>query len=141
MGEWPETMRSVVLPAHCDQFGHMNVRWYAAFFDDAAFHVWAVHGVTQAEMQACGVHTVSASQKIDFRREITAGELFVIRSVFTRVGTKSATFVQRMYNAERDMLHAEQRATEVFFDPATRASAPVPAPIRAKLESRLVTVE
>jgi acyl-CoA thioester hydrolase len=38
MGEqWVELYRSVVMPAHCDLYGHMNVRHYAAFFDDAGF--------------------------------------------------------------------------------------------------------
>jgi len=34
-----EILRGVVHPWYCDTFGHMNVRWYSHFFDDAAFHL------------------------------------------------------------------------------------------------------
>ena len=44
MAAWMETYRGVVFPWHCDQFGHMNVRWYAHIFDDAAFHIWPLLG-------------------------------------------------------------------------------------------------
>ena len=27
------------MPAHCDHYGHMNVRHYAALFDDAGWHI------------------------------------------------------------------------------------------------------
>ncbi|WP_292294653.1 hypothetical protein, partial [Marivita sp.] len=32
-----EVMRAVVHPWHHDHFGHMNVRHYATFFDDATY--------------------------------------------------------------------------------------------------------
>jgi len=38
-----EILRGVVHPWYCDTFGHMNVRWYSHFFDDAAFHLWPLY--------------------------------------------------------------------------------------------------
>ena len=43
---WPELYRSVVMPAHCDHYGHMNVRQYAAFFDDAGWQLFPVLGLS-----------------------------------------------------------------------------------------------
>ena len=65
MAQWLETYRGVVLPWHCDQFGHMNVRWYAHFFDDAGFHVWARNGIGHKQMVDDGIHTVVARTTID----------------------------------------------------------------------------
>ena len=45
MSEPVEILRGVVHPWYCDNFGHMNVRWYSHFFDAAAFHLWPLTGV------------------------------------------------------------------------------------------------
>ena len=42
MEKWFDLYRSIVMPAHCDVYGHLNVRQYAAFFDDAGCHVAAI---------------------------------------------------------------------------------------------------
>jgi len=38
MEQWFDLYRAIVMPAHCDIYGHMNVRHYAACFDDAGWH-------------------------------------------------------------------------------------------------------
>ena len=38
-GQWFELYRTIVMPAHCDAYGHLNVRHYAAFFDDAGWQM------------------------------------------------------------------------------------------------------
>ena len=141
MGAWPETFRAVVFPWHCDQFGHMNVRWYAHFFDDAGFHIWSVHGFGLKRMEALGLHTVVARTSIDYKRELKAGDLIVIRSAFTRLGTKSITHLQHMLNADTGVLHAVQETVEVFFDPETRTAIPVPDEIAQMVGSALVSPE
>jgi len=138
---WRETGRGVVFPWHCDQFGHMNVRWYAHLFDDAAFSLWSVHGIGLRTMEERGFHTVVVRATTEFRREIAAGELYVVESGFSRVGTKSVTDAQRMLNADAGTLHATQEGIEVMFDPETRSSLTVPDDIRAIVEANLVNLE
>lgn len=138
MADWMETHRAVVFPWHCDHLGHMNVRWYAHLFDDAGWHLWTRIGITPAELEARGVVTVIASTRTDFRRELRAGELIVIESGFTAVGTRSLTHHQRLRNAGDGAVCATQKTVEVFFDLATRKAAPVPDDIRGKLETVLV---
>ena len=61
MADRMEVYRGVVHPWHHDQFGHMNVRHYAPFFDDATFHLYSSLGLTYPDMiERHGVHTVSA---------------------------------------------------------------------------------
>jgi hypothetical protein len=45
-----ELLRGVVHPWHHDIFGHMNVRHYAPFFDDASFHFYSRLGLNLDEM-------------------------------------------------------------------------------------------
>lgn len=141
MTEWQETGRGVVMPWQCDHFGHMNVRWYGHAFDDSGFHIWTLIGIALKDIEARGVHTVVASARTDFVRELKAGELFVIRSGFTRVGTKSCSYRQKMFNADSGDLHAVNEVVEVFFDPVTRKAAPMPDDVRSLLAARLVDPE
>ena len=41
MSEFIITQRGTVYPWECDHMGHMNVRWYAAKFDDACWQLLA----------------------------------------------------------------------------------------------------
>jgi len=138
MSKRPELLRGVIHPWHHDHFGHMNVRHYAPFFDDATYHMWTRLGLPYSEMLADhGVHTVSAQATTRFIRELKAGDLIVIDGAVTRLGTKSATFHLRMRHADTDALHATYDLVEVFFSPETRASAAMPDEVRRKLEAHL----
>ena len=131
--------RGVVHPWHHDHFGHMNVRHYAPFFDDATYHLWTLLGLPYSEMQVThGIHTVSAEATTRFIKELVAGDLIVIDGAAMRIGGRSVTFHLRMLHADTGALHATYDLVEVFFDPEARASAPIPAAVREKLESCLV---
>ena len=84
--KWFDLSRTVVLPAHCDGYGHMNVRHYAAFFDDAGWHILAMAGISLAEVKTRGLGTVMASLTIEFHHEITAGQLALLRRLGCRDG-------------------------------------------------------
>lgn len=137
MTDWHETHRSVVHAWMCDHFGHLNVRYYAHFFDDAGFGLWPMSGITRAVFERSGLHTVVARTETDLRRELLPGQVVIVRSRWVRVGTKSVTYEQELVDAETKVVHAAQRAVEVFFDPQTRASQPIPDEIREELTDLL----
>ena len=140
MAERLQLFRGVVHPWHHDHFGHMNVRHYAPFFDDASYHLWTVMGLPYSRMIAeHGVHTVAAEVRTRFLRELKAGDLITIDGAATRLGTKSAAFHLRMHHADTGVLHATYDIVEVFFDPATRRSASMPEAVRALIAAHLVT--
>src|SRR5436853_7414445 len=89
MGKWFDMYRTIVMPSHCDHYGHMNVRHYAAFFDDAGWQMLARAGVSLTDLRGRGLGSVVATLTIDFHHEITAGQLALILCACTRVGTKS----------------------------------------------------
>jgi acyl-CoA thioester hydrolase len=130
---WFELYRSVVMPAHCDLYGHMNVRHYAAFFDDAGFQIMGKAGVSLTDLRGRGLGSVVASLTIDFHHELTAGQLILVTGAITRVGQKSAMSEMRMYDADTMTHCATQKTVEVFFDTTQRASVPIPPDVRAKL--------
>ena len=133
---WTEVGRGVIHPWHHDHYGHMNVRHYAPFFDDAIYHFWAALGLSTGQMaDEFGLHTVTAQETTRFLRELKAGDLIVIEGRLDRIGTRSVTFTLRMRHADSGTIHATCEVVEVIFDPATRASAPMPDAMRSRLEA------
>lgn len=133
-----DLLRAVVHPWHHDAFGHMNVRWYAHVFDDASWQFWSAVGMPYARMQAeFGVHTVGAEMRTRFLRELVAGDPLRVDGVVTRIGQKSVGLHLRCLHVDTGHLHATCDVVEVFFDPATRRSAPMPEPVRALLARHL----
>ncbi len=130
-----EILRGVVHPWYCDNFGHMNVRYYSHFFDDAAYHLWPLYWGSHKKMQETfGVHTVTASVKLQFQQELVAGDLIIVDSLLSNIGTKSCTFTGRMLHADTKKVHATCETIEVFFDPQTRKATQMPLEIRKALE-------
>lgn len=132
---WFDTYRGVVHPWMCDQFGHLNVRFYAHLFDDAGFALWPMVGVGRLVFEQAGVHTVVARTETNFRAELPPGRFIVVRSRFDRIGGRSVGYVQELRDADTGVLHAEQRVVEVFFDPRTRTACAMPETIRERLEA------
>lgn len=135
MEKWFELYRSIVMPAHSDVYGHLNVRNYAAFFDDAGWHIFAMAGLKLSEIQARGLGTVMATMTIDFLHEVRVGELIVIKGAVTRVGTKSFNYEMRLYEADSMRHCATEKATEVCFDTKKRQGVPLPEDVKAKLQA------
>ena len=133
-----EVLSGVIHPWHVDTLGHMNARWYAHLLDDAAFQFWARRGLSQAQMrQTAGVATVTASTKVDFLREIGAGDCYVITGGPTRVGGKSVTLDFSVTVLATGAEHARLSTVEVFVDATTRQSVPIPEPVRAHLTASM----
>jgi len=134
---WHELHRSVVMPAQCDVYGHMNVRHYAACFDDAGWHMLARAGVSLADLHGRGLGSVVATLTIDFHHELRAGQLILVTGAFTRVGSKSFNYEMRLYESDSMTHCATQKTVEVCFDTAARRSAPLPADVQSKLAGQI----
>jgi len=131
---WHTLTRGIVMPAHCDAYGHMNVRHYAAFFDDAGWHILGAAGVSLNDLRAKGLGSVVASLTIDFHHELTAGQLVLVTGAFTKVGQKSFQYELRLYESDSMTHCATQKTVEVCFDTKARASAPLPDEVRARIQ-------
>ena len=136
--DWFETYRSLVLPKHCDHYGHMNVRFYAQHFDDGGFQMWNLIGIKQSELMRGNMGIVVANISINFIHEITAGQLIVIKGGWVKVGNKSMTHEQCMFETDSGTLCAVQTTVEVRFDMKARKSVPLTDDIKTKIKMHLV---
>jgi acyl-CoA thioester hydrolase len=138
MEKWFDLYRSIVMPAHCDIYGHLNVRQYAAFFDDAGWHIPSMAGLSLDEIRSRGLGTVVVTLTIDFHNEIRAGQLLLIKGAVTRVGAKSFTHEMRFFESDSMTHCATQKTVEVCFDVKARKGVALPDDVRGKLEKIVV---
>ena len=137
---WFVTYRGVVLPKHCDHYGHLNVRYYAYFFDDGGFQMWHHIGIKQSDLKQNDMGAVVANISIDFIHEITVGQLMEIRRVWRHMGNKSMSHEQRLFNVDTGVHCATQTTSEVYFDMKKRCSAPMPENLREKVKANVITL-
>jgi acyl-CoA thioester hydrolase len=88
-----ETFRGVVYPWFCDFMGHMNTQFYCQLFDGATLHFLA-QIAKRSELQAVECGWVDLRQVIEYKHEIRAGELLLIRTQATKVGNSSIGFMR-----------------------------------------------
>ena len=95
-----ETYRGIVLPAHCDQLGHMNVQHYVARIADAAFMLMSFCGLSGPELAEKRLAWVAVRQELDYLAELTADDAIIVRSAIGHAGRTSLTMKHEMINAE-----------------------------------------
>lgn len=127
------TYRGTVYPWHCDHMGHMNVMWYVGKFDEATWHLLASAGLTGKRMREEGIGMVAVEQRIEYKRELLAGDLITIRSWFQEVREKALLFVHEMANEETQGVAARTFLTGVCLDAKTRKARALPADVRERI--------
>jgi acyl-CoA thioester hydrolase len=132
-----ETFRGVVYPAQCDAMGHLNVKEYVGFFDQAEWHCYLALGFDARRISADRIGWAEARQSIEYERELRAGDLCRIESVVTKVGSKSLTTLHRMYDASSGALCAVFEGVSVQFDLERRAAIPLLDDVRNNAQAWL----
>ncbi|UWU25420.1 thioesterase family protein (plasmid) [Rhizobium sp. CB3060] len=126
----------VVHPWLCDAMGHLNVRHYAAMFDDASFQILGrIANATSAES---GLGWAAVRMEIDFKHEVPADKLVTIRSSVETIGTSSLTCKHEMRGTLDDILHAMVRTVTVRFDLSARSKRALDPDERMRAESLYV---
>jgi acyl-CoA thioester hydrolase len=129
MPDLPITYRGTVYPWHCDQMNHMNVMWYVGKFDEATWQFFAGIGLSRSRLSKEGTGMAAVEQRIEYKRELHAGDLITIRSAALEITKKSIRFCHEMSNDETGELAARTILVAVYFDTSARKSRPIPADI------------
>jgi len=131
------TYRGAIYPWHCDHMGHMNVMWYVGKFDEATWHLLASAGLSGKRMREEGIGMVAVEQRLEYKRELLAGDLITIRSRFQEVREKALLFVHEMANEEKHEVAARTFLTGVCLDTTTRKARALPADVRERIRMTL----
>lgn len=133
MGQVHET-RVVIGTSDCDALGHMNVARYFALCNLNGFSMQTAMGWTPGEsvdgqrLSFAVVHSES-----DFKSEVMEGETLIVLSDIAEIGTRSATFRNRITRDDGTPVF-ESHWKSVLMDLDARRAAPIPDKFRKVLE-------
>ncbi len=127
------TFIGVAHPWMCDTMGHVNVRYYTAMFDDAAFQLLGRISGQLEKDEKTGWADVRC--EIDYKHETPAGALLTICSHVERIGTSSLTCLHVMTGSLDGAVHAQARMVTVRFDLVGRRKIDIDAAVRRNAEA------
>ncbi len=131
--------KGVAHPWMCDVLGHLTTRHYVAMFDDAASHLlYAVFGWAGASDVEGKIGWVDVRHVIEYRAEVSAGDVLEIRARLTKIGTKSITNFYEMTNLGKNEMSATLECVCVLFDLQTRESIELSDQLRESASKHLI---
>jgi acyl-CoA thioester hydrolase len=130
MTEFIITQRGAVYPWECDHMGHMNVRWYAAKFDEACWQLLASLALTRERFAREGSGMAAVEQRIEYKRELHAGDAVTVRSTVVEVREKTIRMRHEMTNDVTAELAAVTEIVAVHMGTSPRRSRCLPADVR-----------
>ncbi|MCH7538450.1 MAG: acyl-CoA thioesterase [Proteobacteria bacterium] len=131
--------KGVAHPWMCDVIGHMTTRHYVAMFDDAAYHLlYNVFGWAGASDPDGKIGWSDARHIIEYKAEVLAGDVLVVRSGLTKVGTKSITIFYEMANLEKNEIAATLECVCVLIDLQARKSIELSDKLRELASQHLI---
>ena len=77
----------------------------------------------------------AVEQRIEYKRELLAGDLITIHSWIQEVREKAILFVHEMTNEETKEVAARTFLTGVCLDTTTRKARPLPEDVRERIAS------
>lgn len=127
--------RGTVSPTHCDYMGHMSVAFYVQRFDESAWQLLASLGVTGERMRERRMGVAAIEQRISYRKELRAGDVFTVRSGVRAVGDTSLRLWQEIRHGDTDELAAEVDLVGVHLDLVARRAVRLPDDVRERAET------
>jgi acyl-CoA thioester hydrolase len=121
----------VVYPQHCDTMGHLTVKEYSGFFDQASWFFFNSIGYCPSWRESRGLGWADVRNVTSYRAELRLGELAYILTSVTAVGTKSVTAQHEMLRANDDSVCATLDSVVVQFDLSARTAVPLDPAIKA----------
>ena len=131
------TYRGSVYPGQCDQMGHMNVSWYVAKFDEGTWQLFAALGLTPSRLRGEPLGMAGVDQRIEYKRELYAGDVVTVSSTVLEVREKVIRFVHEMRNDETGEVAARTTLVAVCIDRNTRRARPLPEDVRERARAMI----
>lgn len=138
MAELFETARGTVHAWQCDHMGHINVRAYGEFFEEAAWQLYNHIGITPSMLRAGKIHMAAVQQDTSYLKELYGGDVIVVRSGMLEVRDKVVKFVHELRNDETQDICALTVFTVVCIDSVARRAMKLPDEIAARARAMLV---
>lgn len=110
--------------ADIDWFNHLNNKRYFDFFEAERSEWFTKSGFPYLKMAERDQAVVIVKLEMDYIKEVRLGEQVTVTTFLGKMGTKSFTMEQSMYNEKQEEV-AKSSSTFVMFDLIERKSIPV----------------
>jgi acyl-CoA thioester hydrolase len=127
-----DSARGTVHSWQCDHMGHINVRAYGEFFEEACWQLYNAVGISPSLLRSGKFHMAAVEQHTKYLRELLAGDVIVVTSVVTEVRDKVLKLAHQLRNVETGVLCATSTFTVVCIDSEARKARAFPDEIIAK---------
>ena len=133
----PRLRQATIGPEYLDAMGHMNIRWYMAFYDETA---WALAGALGMDVDYFHAHqsgVFALQHYIRYLAEVMPGDEIAIHGRLVGVGEKRFHWMGFMLNETHDRLASTIEALVAHADMRVRRIAPFPPPLLDRLNGML----
>jgi acyl-CoA thioester hydrolase len=94
-------------------------------------------GLTSPRFRKEGMRMAAVEQRIEYKRELQAGDTVTIRSRVLEVGNRSIRFSHEMKNDETGETAAIRVIAAVYFDAKTKKATPLPEDVRERASAAI----
>ena len=122
-----ETARGTVHEWQRDHMGHINIRAYMEFFEEACWQFYAMLGLTASRLRNGEVHLAAVQQNISYQKELYPGDTVAVRTGVLEMREKVLRFRHELFNTESGEVCSTCDFTVVCLDPKARRSRAFPA--------------
>jgi acyl-CoA thioester hydrolase len=133
----PPSLSLVIPDSWADSNGHMNMRWYAAIFDDAGDELHERVGLTPEFHGRHRTGTVDLEHHTDFLNEVMPRDSVAVYSRLVARFPKRLHYLMFLINETQGKLAAIFECMNAFLDLQIRKTAPFPPEILDKIDAWL----
>lgn len=118
--------------------GHINVRAYMEFLEQACWQLYAALGLTPSLLRSGAVRLAAVQQNISYRKELFPGDTVAVQTGMLEVRDKVVRFRHDLVNTESGDLCCVCEFTVVCLDPQTRKSCAFSPEVLTKARDLLI---
>ncbi|RMG93338.1 MAG: thioesterase [Chloroflexi bacterium] len=130
--------RECIPESYLDLMGHMNIRYYIALFDAAAWKLFARFGMDMDYYRSQKGGAFALEQHVRYLAEVHAGETVAVHTRLLGRTTKRIHFIHFMLNETTEKLAATLEVIGSHADIVQRRTSPFPPAIAARIDEMLV---
>ncbi len=125
--------RATIGPEHLDTMGHMNIRWYMAFYDETAWAFAKTMAMDEAYFRATKSGLFALQHYIRYMAEVLSGDEVAVYGRLIGMSASRFLFLGFLVNETQDRLASTAEALVAFADMRLRRVAPFPPDVAARM--------
>ena len=129
--------RVTIGPEHLDTMGHMNIRWYMAFYDETAWAFAETMGMDKAHFRATQSGLFALQHYIRYMAEVLSGDEVAVYGRLIGLSASRFLFLGFLVNETQDRVASTAEALVAFADMQARRVAPFPPDLAARMNDLL----